>query len=272
MLLYFIMSNAYRGPAPYFLVSNEVWTDAALAAARNQTSGNAAVVIGQAHAPSVLPHLSAHIDKIAFVDMQPGHAETFAAKMRALEAMPEDSRDYAHYANSTAAVLADQGITVAKDQMVLLEGEAHSFFDAGRPGNPLAVAVNPETRSTLLQRYSSAGIEAIPQVGHIEQGLLPKRIGKMGNLSWVHLSNVAETTQGRVMGRLMIEFMEQLDGINDNTLVTYAAYDFHHNDELKPSVHAARPSDITPDLLLETQETFVREFHRQQAAAAAAQM
>lgn len=263
------MSSAYRGPAPYFVVSNEVWPDETLAAANAQTHGSAAIVIGQGHAPSVLPHLATHVDTIAFVDMEPGHAETFTAKLRALEAMPDESTSYRDYATSTAGILAGEGVQITDGQLVLLTGEAHSFFDASRPGDPLAVSVNPITREKLLKQYSSSTIEAIEHVGCIEEGDVAKRVGKIGSVGWVHLSNVAEITQGRVMGRLMVEFMEQLEGVSDDTLVTYAAYDFHHNNELKPSVHAARPSDITPDLLLETQEAFVQELHRRQAAAAA---
>lgn len=251
------MSTHNRIKAPLFVISNETWSDATLAAVNNQTHGEAAIVIGQAHVPSVMSRMPATLETVAFVDLEPGHDEVFEAKMRALEAMPPDSNNEAQYAASVAGILADKGVIVAEEQANWLANESQSFFDATRQANPLGVSLNPESRNALLSRYSSSSIETVPYVGYAEDRGLAKRVGKIGTLGWVHLSNLAETTTGTKMAGILIDFINELDGLSDDTLVTYAVHDLYLGGRWRPSVHAARPSDITQELLLREQETFM---------------
>lgn len=247
------MSNAFKGSSPEYTVSNEVWPTGALASVREQTHGTAAVLIGQAHATSVLPHLTATLETVAFVDAEPGHPEVFKAKMRVLEAMSPKSQ-YFDYAVSTAGVLEDDGIRTSPRQVQLLASETRASFDSTRSHRPQGVPVNAARRADLLTRYSSTSIDTLGILGIVEDKSLGKRVGRPGKLSWVHLSNVAEIVRGTFLAGRVIDFIEALDGVSDDTLVTYAVHDTYRRGDWWPSVHVARPSDITVDLLVRDQQ------------------
>ena len=229
---------------PCSATGNEMWSNTALHAVRQQTEGTPALVIGQGHATSVLPQLAAQLDTLAFVGLDPGHTQVFEARMETLRAMlPDDGEEV--FGSDITAVLEDKGYLMDDLFTWWFQREGMTTFDHGRQNNPQNVVNNSDRRADLVRRYPAGSLDLVSCVGDIKDRCLPNRIGELGNLSWVHLYNVAEMSRNRSLAGSLIDFMEGLHGISDDTLVTYSVHDNYREDDWWPSVHTARPEDIT---------------------------
>lgn len=246
------MSRSPKAEVPFFCSSNEMWPDEALETARQHTEGQAAVLIGQAHAQSVMPHLGSQLDAITFVDIEPGHDVVFQAKLHTLSKMDtfDGSTEYAAW---TGAILAANGFRPSLEDVNLMAKESRHAFDRERPGVPQGVDVNVRRRRQLFDRYEGRSLDIAASVGDIQDRRTVRNVPDMGKLSWVHLSNMAEMEAGSTLAGKLIAFLNSLPGLDGDTLVTFARHEQYLRGMWCPVVRTATADELTTDMLISFQ-------------------
>jgi hypothetical protein len=241
---------------PNFATSNETWSNEALNAARACRVGSSAVLVGQAHATSVLPHIQAPIEKIVFADVAYGHDKVFEAKMKALEAVPEDIADAYEYLERLKISFGKWFGPLSERDLVRLATETSMHFDYTRLNHPQGVDRNPRRKMELLEKYapSKGNLEIAQRIVDLSYPPLAAALDDVRDIAWLHLSNLAELTRDTSLSAKVIQFAQRLKGIGGDTLVTYAIHDLEAHGSWWPSVHASTIEDLDLDRLLQAHE------------------
>jgi hypothetical protein len=281
-------NNKYLGSqggifdAPYHWPSNEVWPSDVLDQL-NATKIESAVVVGSANFCSVAP-LTADLRMATFVDVEKGNADLAKSRIRAAratydvlgrtgvneQAFSAVHNAYFHYLDFFQPYMG------LKDIVAYLNGEA-ALFDLERSRYGLQ---GRHYLSDIATLGATANLDIDGELTIVEvqaditepsdAGLLSLRGVNNGRVGWVHVSNVApvcfpdklheffkfsDFVERAVLNtaRSVIDFVEDVKGVDDETLVTYANYglNFWHEKGCDiPTVGVSRLGSISPETLI----------------------